>query len=118
MKSTAKIRYEAYVKELAGLVGSRRQDQMRAYLEGLLLPGERKSIEPMAARIDPQNVRARHQAMHHFVANGDWDDAAFLKMARQKALSWVLYFGRLEAWIVDDTGFPKQGHHSVGVGHQ
>ena len=59
----------AYLERLTAAVGhADRHEPLRVYLEGLLLPGERKSVEPMAARIDPRNVRSRHQSMHHFVA--------------------------------------------------
>ena len=96
-----------------------RHEPMRAYLTGLCLPGERKSIEPMAARVDPRHVRARHQSMHHFVANAPWEAAAILRVARD----WVLdadesAMARWRQWIVDDTAFPKKGQHSVGVARQ
>jgi SRSO17 transposase len=88
------------------------------YLEGLLLPGERKSVEPMAARIDPRNVRSRHQSMHHFVATAPWDAQEIMKAARDYALEEFAYHGGVEAWILDDTAYPKKGTHSVGVGRQ
>ncbi|MGH7278744.1 MAG: transposase, partial [Candidatus Rokuibacteriota bacterium] len=68
--ATARIqRFAAYVERLATALGHRdREEPLRAYVTGLCLPGERKSIEPMAARVDPRHVRARHQSMHHFVA--------------------------------------------------
>src|SRR5881409_1435383 len=76
-------RFATYVDQLATALGHRdRHDPLRAYVTGLCLPGDRKSIEPMAARVDPRHVRARHQSMHHFVANAAWDDAAVLRVAR------------------------------------
>ena len=54
---------------------------LRAYRDGIAAPGERKSVEPMAAKVDPQHVAARHQSMHHFVANAAWDEAAMLRVA-------------------------------------
>jgi len=70
-------RFREYVDRLAQALGHRdRHEPLRAYLTGLCLPGERKSVEPMAARIDPRHVRARHQSMHHLVANAPWEDAA------------------------------------------
>jgi SRSO17 transposase len=61
--------FMAYLERLTAAVGhADRHEPLRVYLEGLLLPGDRKSVEPMAARIDPRNVRSRHQSMHHFVA--------------------------------------------------
>ena len=63
-------RFGAYVARLAQALGHRdRHEPLGADLTGLCLPGERKSIEPMAARVDPRHVRARHQSMHHLVAN-------------------------------------------------
>ncbi len=82
------------------------------------MPGERKSIEPMAARVDPRHVQARHQSMHHFIANAPWDAAAVLRIARDWILEPMERHGPVAAWIVDDTGIPKKGHHSVGVARQ
>src|SRR2546422_5012259 len=77
-------RFAAYVDHLATVLGHRdRHEPLRAYVTGLCLPGERKSIEPMAARVDPRHVRARHQSMHHFVAEAPWDAAAVLRVARE-----------------------------------
>ena len=112
-------RFEAYIARLAGAVGhADRREPMRAYCEGLVLPGDRKSVEPMAARVDPLHVRSRHQSMHHFVADSPWRDEDVLRVARDWALDAMESQGGLEAWIVDDTGFPKKGSHSVGVAHQ
>src|SRR5215475_12856709 len=66
------------------------------------------SIEPMAARVDPRRVRARHQSMHHFVANAGWDDAAVLRVARETVLAALERHGAVAAWVVDDTGIPKK----------
>ncbi len=95
-----------------------RREPLRAYLTGLLLSGERKSVEPMAARIDPGQVQARHQSMHHFVAKAPWSQRALLAVARDWALSELERHGPVTAWIVDDVGFPKKGRHSVGVSRQ
>jgi SRSO17 transposase len=112
-------RFRAYLERLARAIGHRdRGDPLRAYLTGLCLPGERKSIEPMAARVDPRHVRARHQSMHHFVANASWDDAAVLRIARDWVLEPMERHGPVAAWIVDDTSIPKKGRHSVGVARQ
>jgi len=85
---------------------------------GLLLPGERKSVEPMAARLAPDNVRRMHQSLHHLVADAPWNDEEMLAQVRQQALPSMQRHGAVVAWIVDDTGFPKQGKHSVGVARQ
>src|SRR3990167_9261283 len=81
-------RFAAYVDRLAAVLGHRdRHEPLRAYVTGLCLPGARKSVEPMAARVDPRHVRARHQSMHHFVADAAWDDAAVLRVARDTMLA-------------------------------
>jgi len=112
-------RFRDYVERLAGAVGhADRREPLRAYLTGLCLAGERKSVEPMAARIEPRRVRARHQSMHHFVANAPWDDGAVLRVARDLVLGEMERHGPVAAWIIDDTSFPKKGQHSVGVARQ
>src|ERR1700687_6143826 len=112
-------RFEAYLEKMSLAVGhADRHGPLRAYLSGLLLPGERKSVEPMAARVDPRHVQARHQSMHHFVAEAPWDAAAVLRVARDWVLDPMGRHGPVAAWIVDDTGFPKKGTHSVGVARQ
>jgi SRSO17 transposase len=88
------------------------------YCAGLLLPGERKSVEPMAARLAPDNVRRMHQSLHHVVADAPWSDGAVLGQVRSYALTAMRQKGPVQAWIVDDTGFPKKGTHSVGVVRQ
>src|SRR3954454_4813759 len=87
-------------------------------MAGLLLPGERKSVEPMAAKVDPRNVRSRHQSMHHFVADAPWEARDVIRAARDWALEQFDRHGPLQAWIIDDTGVPKKGTHSVGVARQ
>ena len=112
-------RFAEYLARLATAVGhADRVEPLRAYLTGLLLPGDRKSVEPMAAKVDPRRVRARHQSMHHFVANAPWDDGAVLAVARDYALAQLERHGPVAAWVVDDTGYPKKGTHSVGVARQ
>jgi SRSO17 transposase len=91
---------------------------LKMYCAGLLLPGERKSVEPMAARLAPENVRRMHQSLHHMVADAPWSDEAVLAQVRSYALTAMRQRGPVEAWIVDDTGFPKKGTHSVGVARQ
>jgi len=91
---------------------------LRAYCTGLLLPGERKSVEPMAGRLAPHNVRRMHQSLHHLVADAPWSDETILEQVRGYVLSAIQTKGPVQAWIVDDTGFPKKGIHSVGVARQ
>ena len=112
-------RFESYVERLSAVVGhADRRKPLRQYLTGLLLPGERKSVEPMAAKIDPAHVPVRHQSMHHFVANAPWDAEALLRVASDYALAALERHAPVIAWVVDDTGIPKQGRHSVGVARQ
>jgi len=112
-------RFQQYLDELGAVLGHEdRREPLRAYLTGLCLPGERKSVEPMAARVDPRHVRARHQSMHHLVANAPWEDGAVLRVARRWVLEAMERHGAVAGWIVDDTGIPKKGFHSVGVARQ
>lgn len=112
-------RFADYLDHLAQAVGhADRREPLRAYVTALCLPGERKSIEPLAARIEPRRVRARHQSLHHFVANAAWDDGTVLRVARELVLAAMERHGAVAAWIVDDTAFPKKGRHSVGVARQ
>lgn len=91
---------------------------LKSYCKGLLLPGERKSIEPMAARLDPANVQPMRQSLHHLVAKAPWSDQALLEQVRRDVVPAMQKHGPVVAWIVDDTGFPKKGKHSVGVTRQ
>jgi len=95
-----------------------RQEPLKNYCKGLLLPGERKSIEPMAARLDSGCVEAMRQSLHHMVAKAPWSDAALLAQVRKQVLKALQKQGPVMAWIIDDTGFPKKGKHSVGVTRQ
>src|SRR5512147_3112917 len=95
-----------------------RHTPLKNYCKGLLLPGERKSVEPMAARLAPDNVRRMHQSLHHLVADAPWSDEAVLDAVLDKVLPAMLERGPILAWVVDDTGFPKKGLHSVGVTRQ
>src|SRR5881397_3668634 len=95
-----------------------RQAPLKNYCKGLLLPGERKSIEPMAARLDPENVQPMRQSLHHLVAKAPWSDDTLLDEVRNHVLPTMQKQGPVAAWIVDDTGFPKKGTHSVGVARQ
>jgi SRSO17 transposase len=69
----------------------------------------------MAARLAPDNVRRMHQSLHHFVADAPWDDEVLLDRALDTVLTSMLQREPVVAWVVDDTGFPKKGRHSVGV---
>src|SRR5882762_3359070 len=110
--------FEHYINQLCQALGHR--DRHRGFVDysrGLMLPLERKSVEPLAAHTDPLHVSAKHQSLHHLVAQSEWSDKAVLKCVRD----WVMpKLGpkRSFYWIVDDTGFPKKGVHSVGVARQ
>jgi SRSO17 transposase len=112
-------RFDDYLEQLTRCAGhADRIVPMENYTKGLLLPLERKSVEPMAARLAPGNVGQMHQSLHHIVADATWSDAALLKQVREQVLPVMTRRHRLIAWIVDDTGFPKKGSHSVGVARQ
>src|SRR3990167_2464007 len=114
----ASERFDRYMDHLsAGLGHLDRHAGLKGYCTGLMLPRARKSVEPMAARVDPMRASARHQALHHFVAKAEWSDREMLRRVCQ----WVvpkMDFSRGGWWIIDDTGFPKKGKHSVGVARQ
>ncbi len=70
------------------------------------------------ARLAPGKVRRMHQSLHHLVADAPWSDEEMLAQVRRQVLSGLEKNGPVVAWIVDDTGFPKQGKRSVGVARQ
>lgn len=109
----------SYVDSLIEVVGhADRATPLRDYCLGLLMPGERKSVEPMAAVTSPAKVSAQHQSLLHFVGQAAWSDEALLGRIRAQVLPMIERRGPISAWIVDDTGFPKKGRHSVGVARQ
>jgi len=117
--SENEARFSAYVEALAGVIGhTNRVGPLTDYCIGLILPGERKSVEPMAAVIAPTRASAEHQSLLHFVGQSRWSDEAVLAKVRELVLPAIESSGPIEAWIVDDTGFPKKGVHSVGVARQ
>ena len=111
--------FEACIAALGQAMGHLdRVGPMRDYCTGLLMPGERKSVEPMAAAAAPANVSASHQSLLHLVGQAPWPDEAVLAKVRELVLPAIERSGPVEAWIVDDTGFGKKGVHSVGVARQ
>ncbi len=113
------MRFDAYLEHLCSALGhADRREGLRGYCRGLMLPLARKSVEPLAASIDPHSVQARHQSLHHFVAKSDWSDTAILEKVGAWILPEMLRSGGERYWIIDDTGFPKKGQHSVGVARQ
>src|SRR6266436_2457181 len=115
----SEARFAAYVEALGVVLGhADRQQPMHDYCLGLLMPIDRKSVEPMAAVTAPGQVAAKHQSLLHFVGNAPWSDAAMLGKVAELVLPAIERSGPIEAWIIDDTGFPKKGRHSVGVTRQ
>jgi SRSO17 transposase len=115
----SEARFASYVETLGIVLGhADRQQPMHDYCLGLLMPIERKSVEPMAAVTAPAQVAAKHQSLLHFVGNAPWSDAAMLGKVVELVLPAIERSGPVEAWIIDDTGFPKKGQHSVGVTRQ
>jgi len=113
------LRFAGYVEGLASVIGhADRAGPLRDYCTGLVMPGERKSVEPMAAITAPGRTAAQHQSLLHFVGQGAWSDDDVLGKVREMVLPSLERHGSIEAWIIDDTSFPKQGRHSVGVSHQ
>jgi SRSO17 transposase len=72
----------------------------------------------MAVVTDPGHVSTQHQELLHVVANSPWSDEKMLAKVREQVVSSMTRRGPIEVWIIDDTGFPKKGTHSVGVHHQ
>src|ERR1700694_3304856 len=116
---TSESRFGEYVEGLVSVIGhADRAQPLRDYCTGLMMPCESKSVEPMAAVTAPARVTAQHQSLLHFVGEGDWSDELVLAKVREMVLPEIERQGPIEAWIIDDTGFPKKGRHSVGVGRQ
>src|SRR4051794_41935249 len=119
LPETGERRLQAYLSRRAGGgAPPARRGGRAGCCRGLLLRGERKRVEPMAARLAPARVSSLHQASHHFVATAPWSDAAVLAAVREQVLPALTRHGPVAAWIIDDTAFPKKGKHSVGVARQ
>ena len=112
-------RFVAYVEELTSVIGhADRALPLRDYCAGLLTAEGRKSVEPMAAVTAPAQVSVQHQKLLHFVGEGKWSDESVLAKVRELVMPAIECHGPIKAWIIDDTSYPKQGTHSVGVHHQ
>ena len=112
-------RFSSYMDALASVIGhDSRVGPLRDYCTGLLLPAPRKSVEPIAAKTAPKRTAAQHQCLLHFVGNGGWSDEDILGKVRDLVLPKIEAHGAITSWIIDDTGFPKKGKESVGVGRQ
>lgn len=112
-------RFSIYVEGLASVIGhADRVNPLRDYCTGLMMPCARKSVEPMAAVTAPARTAAQHQSLLHFVGQASWSDEKVLAKVYETVRPAMERDGPIEAWIIDDTGFPKQGEHSVGVARQ
>ncbi len=119
MNGSGAERFEAFVASVATVLGhADRVKPLRDYCTGLLIPAERKSVEPMAAVTAPARAAAQHQSLLHFVGQSAWLDEAVLGKVLELTLPALERTGPVEAWIIDDTSFPKKGRHSVGVTRQ
>jgi SRSO17 transposase len=112
-------RFSIYVEGLASVIGhADRVNPLRDYCTGLMMPCARKSVEPMAAVTAPARTAAQHQSLLHFVGQASWSDEKVLAKVYETVRPAMERDGPIEAWIIDDTGFPKKGKHSVGVARQ
>ena len=112
-------RFRAYAADLGSVLGH--ADRLRPfedYCVGLLSAEGRKSVEPLAAVTAPERTAAQHQSLLHLVAQAPWSDQAVLRRVRERVLPSITRDEPIQAWIIDDTGFPKKGRHSVGVALQ
>ena len=112
--SDSEARFEAYVEGLASVIGHKdRAGPLRDYCVGLIMPGERKSVEPMAALTAPAGTAAQHQSLLHFVGQSPWRDEPVLSKVSEMVRPAIERHEPIVAWIVDDTAFPKKGEHSL-----
>jgi SRSO17 transposase len=121
MNSAAVRRLESYFGRIGDVLGTDgRRASFARYAMGLLGGAERKSVEPIAALAcgEVAKTDADHQRLLHFLANSPWSDRDVRREAARYALSAMTDREPIDAWIVDDTGFLKQGNHSVGVQRQ
>ena len=115
----SEARFEAYIADLARVMGHKdREEPLRDYSRGLLTATGRKSVEPLATAVAPAKVAAKHQSLLHFVGQSEWSDTTVLTKVRQHVQPMMERHGEIEAFIIDDTSYPKKGKHSVGVARQ
>jgi SRSO17 transposase len=102
------------------LLRSEQRESFAIYAQGIVADGERKSVEPMAARAtgDPRACKAMHERLLHFIGRSPWSDRLVRREAAWYAIEALQEQEPVSTWILDDTGFPKQGKHSVGVQRQ
>ena len=118
-RSGTQERFLAYAADLVSVLGhADRNGPFQDYRIGLLSAEGRKSVEPLAAVTAPERTAAQHQSLLHVVAQAPWSDEAVLTRVRERVLPSITRHEPVQAWIIDDTGFPKKGSHSVGVARQ
>ena len=121
MNAAAQRRLEGFFDKIGAVLGRReRRESFAVYAHGILGDGERKSIEPIAARAcaDPSRANAAHQRLLHFAADSPWSDRHVRRTAGWYAIHAMEKANPIDSWIIDDTGLLKQGTHSVGVQRQ
>jgi SRSO17 transposase len=121
MDVAGKQRLSEYFDRIGRVLGRKgRRESFALYSEGIFGDGERKSIEPIAARAcaDPSRADAEHQRLLHFALDAPWSDHDVRLEAARYALNAMTAKEPVDSWIIDDTGFLKQGSHSVGVQRQ
>ena len=112
-------RFAGYLDQLVPVLRQPARAQMaRVYCLGLLAAPGRKSVEPLAGLHGARHGSKLYQALHHFVADARWDDAALLAAVALAVLPAIERHGPIRAWIIDDTALAKKGRHSVGVAAQ
>jgi SRSO17 transposase len=119
--AAAEVRLEVFLDSIGKLLGRKeRRASFAAYVIGLLSEAERKSVEPLAGRLceEPEQMDAAHQRLLHFVTDSTWSDVDVRSLASRYALDAMAKRSPIATWIIDDTGFLKQGSHSVGVQRQ
>lgn len=115
----SEARFAAYVEELVSVIGhADRACPLRDYCLGLMMPCERKSVEPMAAVTAPGRTAAQHQSLLHFAGHPPWSDEKVLANVGEMVLPAIERHGPIGAWIIGDKGLPKKGEHLVGVARQ
>ena len=109
-------RFQEYVDHLGTVVSNdARRHGLSDYMTGLLLPGERKSIEPIAERLESGNVSRRHQSIQHVVSEANWKDGPVRERVLGRVVPAMQKRGTIEHWIVDDTTLLKSGRHGVAI---